>query len=1026
MRRSALHEEDGNWVSFLHYLVAAGREIEPDFAPATKGLLSELGVASGPSRDTIISTFMRELQVLGPRGVALIIDDYHLVDDVPDIRILVKELIGRAPERLTLVFLSRQLPTIPLARLRTLGEVAELNATDLRFDLDETERLFRDTYKRPLEPDVLADLTHRTEGWAASLEMVNAALRERSPGEIRAFIRGMTGAHGELYDYLAEEVVGDLDDETQRFLMTTSLLQAVDPVLAEVIGGFPGPRAKELIATTERLGLLSTRGTGRHGARRYHPLVREFLESRLRRTLGDAAARELHRAVARHAGMTDWRLAAYHFAAADDMADLGTVVQAAVPTIMGSGEFALAESYVLRIGAENNAAFELFVSRMELHRGRTDSALVHAELAVDTAMTSDDDTLTDHALLNLIAVLHVSGQLETERDVAELLTNRTGSRILRSIARGVGAILDASLQASLDDVRRLLLEMAVDQEANGLRHYVGITWLNIADIDLARGDAAGALSASTRAIHELSATSAGIEVEGARALRGWALAQQGKWDDAQEEFRLAETGEFDAVRGETLTDIAEAYAAFGDRLHGEGVLSRSFGARFVSESTADHQRLVSAMLALRRNDFVGAQGSIDGIAIDRPHSIAAFMSRVLLTRARLAVSTQSDDADKVAFAAHHLAVRQGARLYVGAAHVIQAAIEGQPSFNQAVGHVAAERPASLSLIAELIIDRLPLLGAPILAAVAAEALRIPDRWREGLRQALVRDDPHVRFEAAVILDQVGEREDVLPLRRVARDLRASPGASALGRGLARRLAARITVEDQGRVILQRGDTLIPGTGIRRKVLALLCFLLSRSNMSATRDQVLEGLWPELAPEVAVNSLNQTVYYLRRVFEPAFSEETTPGYVHHNSDVLWLDPELVDSRSSRSRAAIKLAERDPSPDNVDVVSQTYRGRFALDFEYEEWAAQYRDSMHATYLEIIERAVSADTNAGAFDRAIGLARRALEADPDAEQVELSLLRLYRRTGAHSAAAEQYEHYAAVLRNDLGIEPPPLESL
>ena len=54
----------------------------------------------------------------------------------------------------------------------------------------------------------------------------------------------MTGAHGELYDYLAEEVVGDLDDETQHFLMTTSLLQAVDPTLAEVVGGFHARHAR--------------------------------------------------------------------------------------------------------------------------------------------------------------------------------------------------------------------------------------------------------------------------------------------------------------------------------------------------------------------------------------------------------------------------------------------------------------------------------------------------------------------------------------------------------------------------------------------------------------------------------------------------------------------------------------------------------------------------------------------------------------------------------------------------------------
>ena len=143
-----LDEEDRNWVSFLHYLVAAGREIDPGFGTATKGLLAELGVATGPSRDTIIATFMRELQGLGQGGASLIVDDYHLVDDVPDVRVLIRELVTRAPERLSLVFVSRQQPDLPLARLRTLGEVAELTAADLRFDLGETERLFRDTYKR--------------------------------------------------------------------------------------------------------------------------------------------------------------------------------------------------------------------------------------------------------------------------------------------------------------------------------------------------------------------------------------------------------------------------------------------------------------------------------------------------------------------------------------------------------------------------------------------------------------------------------------------------------------------------------------------------------------------------------------------------------------------------------------------------------------------------------------------------------------------------------------------------------------
>jgi DNA-binding SARP family transcriptional activator len=53
-------------------------------------------------------------------------------------------------------------------------------------------------------------------------------------------------------------------------------------------------------------------------------------------------------------------------------------------------------------------------------------------------------------------------------------------------------------------------------------------------------------------------------------------------------------------------------------------------------------------------------------------------------------------------------------------------------------------------------------------------------------------------------------------------------------------------------------------------------------------------------------------------------------------------------------------------------------------------------------------------------------ALQADPDADQIELYLLRLYRRMGANAAAAEQYAHYATLMREQLGIEPPPLESI
>src|SRR5262249_5207637 len=202
-----------------------------------------------------------------------------------------------------------------------LGEVAELGISDLRFSDSELEQLFRETYGRPLEPDVLTELARRTEGWAASLTLVQAALRERSPSETRSFVRSLSGARDELHDYLPEEVVGDLPQIHQQFLMRTSILQVVTPELAQVATELPAVEVQSLVLESERLGLLGRRPSRRSTAQRYHPLVREFLEERLLRDVGAPGVEALHITIARWAEATGWRHAAHHFAPAPRWGD---------------------------------------------------------------------------------------------------------------------------------------------------------------------------------------------------------------------------------------------------------------------------------------------------------------------------------------------------------------------------------------------------------------------------------------------------------------------------------------------------------------------------------------------------------------------------------------------------------------------------------------------------------------------------------------------------------------------------------
>jgi DNA-binding SARP family transcriptional activator len=378
--------------------------------------------------------------------------------------------------------------------------------------------------------------------------------------------------------------------------------------------------------------------------------------------------------------------------------------------------------------------------------------------------------------------------------------------------------------------------------------------------------------------------------------------------------------------------------------------------------------------------------------------------------------------------AMRLAEKQGALSWIWYCQILAVLVAPDPGagLSALVRRGSDAQLAVLDCFAEQVCSLLAEVDDETVLRITRHAERRRERWLSALRRQLADASSGSRWRAAEVLDEIGTVEDIPTLRALARSSRGSPLRSSIGRALARRLAPRFVIEDLGRVELASSGVALPSTPVRRKVLAMLCYLLTRPRFAATRDEVIDSLWPDLSPDVAVNSLNQTVYFLRRVFEPTYKEDTSAGYVHHNSDVLWLDLELVSSRSSRCLAILDALGSELSPEHVGRLSQEYTDRFALDFAYEEWAVPFRTSLHVAYLQVVEAAVTRDMGSGHDDRAIELARRALDVDGTVESLELALVRLYRTTGAHAAAAEQYAHYATVLREEFGVEPPPLDSL
>ena len=58
-----LDEDDRDWIAFLNYLVAAGRELDPGFAPTTSSMLEDMSVGE-PARDAVIDVFLREWRLV--------------------------------------------------------------------------------------------------------------------------------------------------------------------------------------------------------------------------------------------------------------------------------------------------------------------------------------------------------------------------------------------------------------------------------------------------------------------------------------------------------------------------------------------------------------------------------------------------------------------------------------------------------------------------------------------------------------------------------------------------------------------------------------------------------------------------------------------------------------------------------------------------------------------------------------------------------------------------------------------------
>jgi LuxR family maltose regulon positive regulatory protein len=285
----SLDEGDNDPIRFLAYLIAALQTIEGHLG---RGVLGALQAPQPPPTEAILTALLNEITAL-PDAFVLVLDDYHVIEEKP-VDLAVAFLLEHLPPQMHLVIATREDPDLPLARLRSRGQLTELRAADLRFTASEAAEFLNRLMGLKLSIEDIAALETRTEGWIAGLQLAAIALRGpmSMPGhrDATSFIQSFTGSHHFVMDYLVEEVLQQQSESVQTFLLRTSILERLCGPLCDAVLADASASGQGTLEYLERANLFIVPLDNERRWYRYHHLFADLLRQRLRQDLRQSAA----------------------------------------------------------------------------------------------------------------------------------------------------------------------------------------------------------------------------------------------------------------------------------------------------------------------------------------------------------------------------------------------------------------------------------------------------------------------------------------------------------------------------------------------------------------------------------------------------------------------------------------------------------------------------------------------------------------------------------------------------------------
>ena len=975
---------------FIAYLIASLAERFPGIGVTSRIQLSQLKSIERDA-EALLVTLTNEIYDQAEEDFLLVIDDFHLLDDEPVISSLLNRFLELVVENCHIILSSRTLPLLDDVTLMVAREqVAGLSHVELAFLPREVQALYAQNHHEHLSDEAAHQFVEQTGGWITGMVLSN--------------LPGMPRVSGvDTFAYLGQQVLDIQPAHVREFLMRTSLPEEFNAEFCDVILG-PLHASRGPQNWSELMGLILEKNLfvlpledGRW--LRYHPLFREFLQTRLKKERPQEVHPILERMVKAYENNGEWEKAYFTCRQLNDIEALAGVIERA-------GTHMLQSAFVTLEGWINSLPPAIVQTRPGL------ISLRGPILTIKGNLEEAND------LLNKAVSIH-----KKNRDVEGL--------ILALIRRANTLRFLGDYSASLEDIQEAL--RLSESDSSFQAHYAEA--LRLKGLNLYRlGESRQAVESLEHSLSLFSALNEAGRIPILLMETGMVHGAVGDVDSAQSSYQKAlklKQAESDLyTQSEILNNLAVLYHQIGEY----ELASETFESGLVCARKSRNRRAESLILA-GLGDLYGEVEEFDTAmqAYQQAETVAGGLPKLFITnylivaKGNLALARGNlDDVNQI-LSGFRKKMKTTQSSYERG---LWALLEGRYFLNKNEPRKAIPLlkeckelftqdgrdlelhwsmvwlTAAYESMGERESARAEIRGFLAVNVVPDHALLVTLRqaspWLKGLQT-----DPLVGRSLNGLLDKIQRQGMKLPAIRRTLRLHAS---------FIQAPSARLVIRALGNPEVSVNGRVVSMSEWRTQSVRDLFFFFLYKQEAVTKEQVGAALWPETRDAQALKArFKNEIFRLRRAVGRdviVFDDE----YYRFNRGMDYeYDVEAFDSHLARSSKTADLSNR---IEHLQKAVDLFQGPYLADVDA-EWVVHERERLVHAYASALEELSYRYLNTNQLENCLSVCRLALQRDRFQEAIYQIEMRAYAALGDRSAVARQYQACKAAMQ-ELGIPP------